>query len=156
MLATVHDSRGLCKDASGFEGDCVLKLHHGVAHPYSAKHRPTMLQRSYVFAVLAAARSCGAGSTTQRENSRDGKGRAGESPADSTTSTSVFLFHPAVLQLTPCFGCAVLWCPRNTFPLGLFPCFSCFLCLPLVCSVSVLHVICLVAQVVQLVKEHTH
>ena len=35
-------------------------------------------------------------------------------------------------------------------------CFSCFLCLPLVCAVSVLHDICLVAQGVQLVKEYTH
>ena len=35
-------------------------------------------------------------------------------------------------------------------------CFSRFLCLPLVCAVSVLHVLCLLAQVVQLVKENTH
>ena len=37
-----------------------------------------------------------------------------------------------------------------------FNCFSRFLCLPLVCAVSVLHVLCLLAQVVQLVKEYTH
>ena len=44
---------------------------------------------------------------------------------------------------------------ENLFLL-LLRCFSRFLCLPLVCAVSVLHVLFLVAQVVQLVKEYTH
>ena len=34
-------------------------------------------------------------------------------------------------------------------------CFSLFFCLPLVCAVSVFHILCLVAQVVQSVEKHT-
>ena len=48
------------------------------------------------------------------------------------------------------------FCCRCPSSLQRFTCFSRFLCLPLVCAVSVLHVLCLVAQVVQLVKENTH
>ena len=34
-------------------------------------------------------------------------------------------------------------------------CFSRFLCLPLVCAVSVLHILCFLAQIVQPVEKHT-
>ena len=45
--------------------------------------------------------------------------------------------------------------PKGLGKPPVFSCFSRFFCLPLVCAVSVLHNICLVAQVVQSVEKHT-
>ena len=58
---------------------------------------------------------------------------------------------------TRSFSWAYLVVPRSIVFFGRIEpiCFSRFLCLPPVCAVSVLHILCLLAQVVQSVEKHT-